>query len=320
MTASELNRLLLFCGHSEVADFLNDSPLNRHLYKHFLRLMPLHQIEAPLVSLFNEIYYQAVRIDYDTTPGVEIGSRYLRDSEAQLHSQPVTQLVYAVIWALLKNKPALTFNEECFLSQLAPYIPNSDFNDCAKQLSEEIKANRIAVPNCFPTVTCPVDGLPTFAARKERDNDVPNLVKIFLKSDDYDAELRNWQAYSEAWMEVTGRFSHAAIERLVALYTTPVDRLRLVEMIQDACPREALNTHTRYFAELASRIRTGNLVTKATEEKVRIAKQNNEVNVEVPKSTSPLSINITIPTAQQVNINPQRVINRAQAEDETNTK
>ena len=44
MTASELNRLLLFCGHSEVADFLNDSPLNRHLYKHFLRLMPLHQI------------------------------------------------------------------------------------------------------------------------------------------------------------------------------------------------------------------------------------------------------------------------------------
>ena len=320
MTSSELNRLLLFCGYSEVADFLNDNPLNRHLHKHFLRLMPLHQIEVPVVCLFNEIYYQAVRIDYDATPGVDIGSRYLRDSETQLHTQPATQLVYAVIWALLNNKPTLSFNEECFLSQLTPYITNSDFNNFAKQLSEEIKAMGIAVPNRFHTITCPVDGLPTFASRKERDSDVPHLVKIFLKSDDYDAELCNWQAYSESWCEVTGRFSHASIERLIALYTTPADQLRFVEMVQDACPREVLNSHTRYFAQLASRIRTGDFVAKSTGVQVKDAKQSSAVNVEVPESTSPLSINITIPTAQQVNINPQRVINRVQAENESNIK
>lgn len=316
MTSSELNRLLLFCGHSEVADFLNNSPLNRHLYKHFLHLMPQHQIEAPLVSLFNEVYYQAVRIDYDPTPGIDIGNRYLRDTETQLHSQTAAQLVYVVIWALLVNKPALTFNEECFLTQLNPYIPNSDLSDFATHLSEEIKAFGIALPSRFPTLTCSVDGLPTVIKRGERDHDVSSLVKIFLSSNDYDVEYRNFQAYSEAWIEITGHFSHATIERLVALYTTPGDQLRLVQMIQDACPREALNTHTRYFAELASRIRKGSLMVKEHDAEVKIDRQDNEVNVEVPQATSPYSINITIPTAQQVNINPQRVINRAQADDE----
>ena len=52
--------------------------------------------------------------------------------------------------------------------------------------------------------------------------------------------------------------------------------------------------------------------------KVKVQKQDNEVNVEVPQASSPLSINITIPTAQQVNINPQRVINRVEGENDSN--
>lgn len=320
--ASELNRLLLFCGHDEVADFLNGSPLNRHLYKHFLRLLPQHQIETPIVSLFNEIYYQAVRTSYDATPGVDIGSRYLRETEAQLQSQTAAQLVYAVLWVLLCNKPTLTFGEECFLSQLQPFIPTNGFSDFATQLNEELRSLGIETPSSFPTITCPVDGLPTLVDREEQDPDVPNLVKIFLKSDDHEANLRNWQAYSKAWIAVTGRFSHAAIERLVRLYDRFADQRRLVEMIQDACPREDLHIHTCYFTELCARISSGQFAAEtmaATEQQnknIKVAKQDNEVNVEVPQATSPLSINITIPTAQQVNINPQRVLNRALEKDE----
>lgn len=325
-SASELNRLLLFCGHSEVADFLNGSPLNRHLYKHFLRLLPQHQIEVPMVSLFNEIYYQAVRTSYDATPGVDIINRYFRDSEAQFQSQTAAQLVYAVIWELLRIKPTLTFGEECFQAQLQPLIQTNVFSDFASLLYEEFRALGLEAPSKFPTITCPIDGLPTLVEREERDHDVPNLVKIFLKSDDHEANLRNWKAYSEAWIAVTGRFSHAAIERLVHLYVRVSDQVRLLEMIQDACPREDLHTHTCYFTELCSLIESGQFAAEIlqTEEpekkKIQVRKQENEVNVEMTKTASPLSINITIPTAQQVNINPQRVINRAQEEEENSSK
>jgi hypothetical protein len=165
--------------------------------------------------------------------------------------------------------------------------------------------------------------LPTLVLREEQDPDFPNLVKIFLKSDDHEANLRNWQAYSDAWIAVTGRFSHAAIERLVCLYDNPNDQCRLVGMIQDACPREDLNNHTRFFVELTHRISTGRFVSEVVAEseaegKVKVLKDENNVNLEVPQATSPLSINITIPTAQQVNINPQRVINRSAGEDDNN--
>jgi len=316
MTASELNRLLLFCGHSDVTDFLNGSPLNRYFYKQFLGLMPQHQIEESMLSLFNEIYYQVVRISYDVSPGVDIETRYLRDTELQLKSLPATQLVYSVVWVLLSLKPAHLFNEECFLAQIAPYIKNSDFKGFAARSIEDIKAQGIAVPDRFPALTCPVEALPTIYKKEERDRDVPNLVKVFLNSDDIEAEHRNWKAYSEAWITVTGGFSHAAIEKLVNLYDTVADQLKLVKMIQNACPREEVVNQCHFFEELTSRIRSGCFKPKVSENEVSVIKQNNELKVDVPNTATPLSININIPTAQQVNINPQRVINRAAESDE----
>jgi len=308
-TSSELSRLLLFCGYREVADFLSDSPINRHLYKQLLEFLPRHQIEVSMLNLFNEIYYQAVRVAYDATPGVDVGGRYLGDSEAQLQSQTATQLVYAVVWVLLRNKPMLAFDEECFLAQLTPFVRNSIFSDFAYRLEKEVIEQQIPVPGRFPTLTCPVDGLPRLFLRDEPDPDVPNLVKIFLQSDDYEVETHAWQAYSEAWIAVTGRFSQVAIERLVRLYKVPADQIRLVEMIQDACPREDLESHTLYFSELISRIRTGRFITEEPETKVDV-NNSRELKVEIPAGSAPLSININIPTAQQVNVNPQNVINR----------
>ena len=40
MTPSGLHRQLLFYGYDEVTDFLKNSPLNRHIYKKYLDLLP----------------------------------------------------------------------------------------------------------------------------------------------------------------------------------------------------------------------------------------------------------------------------------------
>lgn len=70
MNASELSRQLLFYGYDEVTDYLKNSPLNRYIYKKFLTILPEYGITVPLVTMFNEIYYQCVRVNYDGMPGV----------------------------------------------------------------------------------------------------------------------------------------------------------------------------------------------------------------------------------------------------------
>ena len=76
MTASELNRKLLFFGQNDVTDFLRNSPLNRFLYKKLLGILSASGIGVPAVTLFNEMYYQCTRVNYDGMPGVDIGQRY----------------------------------------------------------------------------------------------------------------------------------------------------------------------------------------------------------------------------------------------------
>ena len=76
VNASELNRLLLFHGQNDVTDFLRNSPLNRFLYKKLLGVLSASGIAVPAVKLFNEIYYQCARVNYDGMPGVDVGRRY----------------------------------------------------------------------------------------------------------------------------------------------------------------------------------------------------------------------------------------------------
>lgn len=76
MNAAELNRLLLFHGQNDVTDFLRSSPLNRFLYKKLLGVLSASGIAVPAVKLFNDIYYQCARVNYDGMPGVDVGRRY----------------------------------------------------------------------------------------------------------------------------------------------------------------------------------------------------------------------------------------------------
>jgi hypothetical protein len=94
MNASELSRQLLFYGYDEVTDYLKNSPVNRFLYKRFLEILPTAEIEIPVVTIFNEVYYQCVRIQYDNKPGVDVQKRYLEECSAWLGSVGASELVF----------------------------------------------------------------------------------------------------------------------------------------------------------------------------------------------------------------------------------
>lgn len=256
MTASGLHRQLLFYGYDEVTDFLKNSPLNRHIYKKYLDLLPERNIEVPMVRLFNEIYFQCVRVNYDGQPGMDVNQRYINECSSWLNSQSAAESVFAVVWAILKNKP-INYLEECFLDQLTHYIKKSDFYYFSVQLSQELQW--VSIPESFPTLTSSIECLPELLVGEKRRNSLTGLIEgINGEPINYEAQMEELREYQKAWKRVTCNFSHNVIEKLVQLYTSPSDQLQLIERIEDAFVREDFANHTDFIKQLVAKIKTGN--------------------------------------------------------------
>ena len=157
MNASELNRKLLYCGISDLTDYLRNSPLNRYLYKVMLLELPHRKIDIPVVSVFNEIYYQCVRVRYDGNPGQDVFKRYMDEEARWLNSKQGAILVFDFVWVLFQLRSNLSFNEECFLEQLTPIIERSEYQGFAVQLLSDMKDEAMWLTDEFPTLSCPVD-------------------------------------------------------------------------------------------------------------------------------------------------------------------
>ena len=229
ISSSRLNRKLLFCGHNDLTQYLKDSPLNRYLYKKILGVLSPSGIEIPVVTLFNEIYYQCVRINYDGTPGVDMERRFFLEEESWLKSPEGAQMVFCVVWSLLTLKQNLTFHEECFLSALAPYLKGSVLRGFAEELSMELRSSDIEVPERYPVMTAPVSEIPFFIRPTGKD-------KWFWGYDDpsYINHMRHQDDYHDALAEVTSNFSHSIIEKYVRLYSNPNDQLRFLTCMETA--------------------------------------------------------------------------------------
>ena len=252
MTSSELNRKLLFRGHREVTDFLRNSPLNRCLYKRFLGVISASGITVPVVTLFNDIYYQCARVNYDGTPGIDTERRYFTEEERWIGSSEGAQLVFSAVWALLNLKRSITFQEECFLSELAPYIRNSDLRVFTEKLTQELLTSGVTVPERSPVMTCPVSevvGAFSLTGKQYR-------TKEFFSADDPDYQnlLASWRS---VWEEVTCGFSHSVIERYVRLYPDPDDQLQLIASIRASLFPKQHPERIQYLQELSQKIVTG---------------------------------------------------------------
>lgn len=261
MNASELRRKLLFFGHGDVTEFLQNSPLNRYLYKQILVCREESGIDTPVVTLFNEIYFQCVRVGFDINPGDNISRRYIEEACWWLKSRKAALIVFYFVWSLLKMKRTLTFNEECFLEHLTPLLSQNNYSkEGLEEIVRDMKWNDIKVPDQFAPMVYPVVAAIPIETDVMR-NPLLRFVHVY-------SPLFSWPCSSEyryrpspnAWQELTDDYSHAWIEKYVKLYNDKENRLAILERIEASMPWRLRKKHEDFFLGLRTHIESGQIV------------------------------------------------------------
>lgn len=258
MTASELNRKLLFCGYDEVTDYLKNSPLNRYLYKMFIDILPKHLIEVPIVVLFNEIYYQCVRVNYDGNPGVDVEGRYIDEEFEWVKCDKSTQLIFCVVYTLLKAKRNLTFHEECFLFRLTSYVKASKFAELADSISSDLRVLEIKIPEVFPTMMYDRYDLPLMSEEEMHSILENRYIHPWYEAEERERREKEVQDYFNTWRIITNNYSHYTIEKYLKLFPNPNDQVQVFHIIQLSCRIFNGNLSMDYNMRLESSIKTGN--------------------------------------------------------------
>jgi len=235
-SASELRRIMLFNGYSDVTDYLKNSPINRWIYKDLLTLLPAEGIEVPVVKIFREIYYQLVSIPLDKHPGVDIGKRYLDESSVWLSSASAAQLVFCTVEAMLKRKEELTFAEEIFLEQLQPLIAGSKFKSVGKGLIDYMESVGIFTPGVIEPMPINVFDIPyEYCTPRQVEHSFLESIKMALGF-----KVRKSDETGNAWMVITDNFSFDRIEWFIKLYKTAMEQESLLDLMQESCTESDL--------------------------------------------------------------------------------
>lgn len=229
MTSSELHRKLLFCGYTDIAAYLQDNPVNRYIYKQLIDLRQNGGVKTQTLTLFNEVYYQCVKVQTDRLPGEEVQRRYLRDAEDWLGSCDAALLVMSIVWALLQRKFKPSFSDECFVEQVTPYVKNGEYSILADKLMQFMTSESIYTPFEFKTISCPANQLP----------------------------IGNSEEGDEIWRTVTERFTPSVIEGLLTLYTNRVEQGELLNCIVGGMSREEKFDYTELVRRLRDNIEKG---------------------------------------------------------------
>ena len=203
MTVSELQRILLYKGHDHMADYLRNSPFNRCVYNVLLNYGP-KPLPVSMLTIFNEAYYQCVRVNFDPNPGTDLANRYLQEETLWLSSAQAAKLVFSIVWGILRCKDGTTFNEEFFVDQFYPLIGMGEDERLAYIIIKFTAGDRLLPPKLFKPMPTPVDELPLVTGKDD----------------------------CRVWRDVTDNFSQKSIERFLELYETPEEQNALLSFIE----------------------------------------------------------------------------------------
>ena len=250
MTSSDLYRKLLYSGYTDITDYLKDSPTNRYIYKCLLHYSERYGINNPILDLFNEIYFQCIRIQCDSVPGENIEERYLKEEDERLGSRNATMLVFVMVWALFMRKRNLAFNEDCFIKQMRKIIHQSNFMTVPEDLLYFMANHRYITPDDFYPMPCPVHEIPLIVKEDDGKKDNP-------------------------WRVVTENYSFNVMERLLALYTTIEDQNEFLTRIEKSSAEGDVAKYDAVFSKLRERINAGTYLHPASERSYVVSMDEN---------------------------------------------
>lgn len=230
MNASELHRKLIYCGYTDISAYLNDNPVNRYLYKQLIEVRQREGISVPILKIFNEVYYQCVKVQTDSHPGEEVKKRYLRDADDWLGSGHAALLVVSIVWALLQRKYKMSFNDECFIDQITQSVKQGSYIVMANDLVSFMQSGDIYSPQEFKTMPIKAGELP----------------------------IGNSAEGDETWRTVTENFTAPVIERLLTLYSNRSDQADLLNCIVGGMSYEEKQAHSEFIHRLREGINAGN--------------------------------------------------------------
>lgn len=259
MTSSELHRRLLFCGYTDLSFYLKDSQVNRYIYNQLLVFLSEHELDVSILTLFNEVYYQMVRIHRDGEPGVDIAVRYLEEERAWLRSQPASEMVFCLVWVFLNRMQVTEFSASCFKEQLFPLIKKNNFFLFAQSLIRNLEKEKLCTQNYYGTHPCRVTEIP-MRIDLEYQTSMSLINKIRLRlSLPVESSAKDFNP----WRKVTNNFSEKTIERYIRLYVTREDQLGLLDRIEKACTKAEHREHQRFFLQLKANICEGDYVPQS---------------------------------------------------------
>jgi hypothetical protein len=253
MNSSELHRKLLYCGYGDLTDYLKNSPLNRYIYKKLLELKSERRFDQPILTIFNEVYYQCASVQIDETPGENISERYFDKEERWLKSRTDSYYVFLLVWVILSLKKQLNFHEECFMEHLTPLLSYMSDKYLFQNMLEELKSQGINAPEQFVTISAPVEDLPHFDEGDFFEKLFIRLLPALMTVEERE-ELE-----SNPWRQVTNNFSPNYIEYYFNLYSSEIDRHLLLWRIKEACSRKERRNLKDFFEKLESKTTSDDL-------------------------------------------------------------
>lgn len=201
----KLPRALLWTDKTSMEDFLKE-PVNEKLYECYLYIkrstLNDDGLKRPL-KLFNEIYYQLTRLEYENDFNFDI-DRYIQDIKANIGSLHSSKFVLRIMYAFLairENNPRISI----FFFKI---------------LSDRLFQAYVNVNTCimyFPN---------NFLKKRY----VVDLAPKPLNIKDLDGELLRWD-------EITNNFNSSSIKEVLNLWNSNEEKINVLHMIEDAYMR-----------------------------------------------------------------------------------
>lgn len=256
MTSSELHRKLLYCGYNDLSAYLTNKPINQYMHKLMLDLCEHYQIEVPVLTLFNEVYYQCVRIQYDGNPYGDVHKRYLVEERVWLNSEEAAELVFCMVWALYQRKANQSEREDFLVRNIRFAVIGSEFFHRAVDFVEYMEEHDLRPYKVFLTMPIPINRIPK-RIDLEYHTSMTLKEKIFrFFSLPVESSARDFNP----WRNVTDNYSEKVIRFYIALYNDRGNQMGLLERIKSACTKEEYMSHKISFAKLEGEVRWGKYV------------------------------------------------------------